>query len=346
MIEVKGYAARSAKSALEPFDFQRRDVNAGDVRFKIEYCGICHSDIHQARDEWGNSTFPMVPGHELVGTVTEVGDRVKRFKAGDKVGVGCLVDSCRECDSCKQGLEQYCPTMVLTYNGTDKEGKPTYGGYSTEMVCREEFVLRIPAGIPLEKAAPLLCAGITLYSPLRHWKAGPGTRLGIMGLGGLGHMGVQLGAAMGAEVTVFSRSEAKKADALKMGAKEYVAGLDEAAAGRLAGSFDLIVNTIAAPIDLAPYLGLLKRDGSMVMVGVPDKPMGLPVFPLIIGRRRVAGSLIGGLPETQEMLDFCGKHGIGSWVEVIPIQKVNEAYDNTVAGKVRYRHVIDLATLK
>ncbi|MFH2204863.1 MAG: NAD(P)-dependent alcohol dehydrogenase [Elusimicrobiota bacterium] len=344
MIDVKGYAAMAAKSPLEPFNFQRRDVGADDVRFKIEYCGICHSDIHQARDEWGGSAFPMVPGHELVGTVIAVGGGVKKFKAGDKVGVGCLVDSCRECDPCKEGLEQFCSKMVVTYNGVDKEGQTTQGGYSTEMVCHQDFVLRIPANIELAKAAPLLCAGITLYSPLRHWKVGKGSKVGIMGLGGLGHMGVQLAAAMGAEVTVFSRSEVKKADALKMGAKEYAAGPD--AVKRLAGTLDLIVNTVSAPLDLAPYLGLLKRDGSMVVVGVPDKPVGLPIFPLLVGRRRVAGSLIGGIAETQEMLDFCGKHGIGSWIEVIPMRRVNEAYDNTVAGKVRYRYVIDLASLK
>jgi len=345
MIDVKGYAARSAKSPLEPFDFRRRDVGAGDVRFTIEFCGICHSDIHQARDEWGGSTFPMVPGHELVGTVTAVGDQVTKFRVGDKVGVGCLVDSCRECDSCKEGLEQFCPGMIMTYNGLETDGKtPTYGGYSKEMVCREEFVLRIPDSIELAKAAPLLCAGITLYSPLRHWKVGKGSKVGIMGLGGLGHMGVQLAAAMGAEVAVFSRSEAKRTDALKMGAKEYVAGLDEAALGRLAGTFDLIINTVSAPIDLAPYAGLLKRDGSMVVVGVPDKPVDLPVFPLLLGRRRIAGSLIGGIAETQEMLDFCAEQGISSWVEIIPMRKVNEAYDNTVAGKVRYRYVIDLAS--
>lgn len=348
MIPVKGYAAQEAKAPLGPFEFERREVGKNDVLIDIKYCGICHSDIHQVRDEWGGSAFPMVPGHEIVGKVAAVGKSVQSFKPGDTAGVGCFVDSCRECASCREGLQQYCENeTALTYNGTELDGKtPTFGGYSTKIVVNQDYVLRIPDSIPMEKAAPLLCAGITLYSPLRHWKARRGMKVGIMGLGGLGHMGVQIAAAMGCEVTVFSSSDRKRGDAKKLGAARYVAGLGESDRDKLAASQDLIINSIAAPIDLNPYLNLLKRDGTMVLVGVPDKPTPLGAMPLILKRRRLAGSLIGGIAETQEMLDFCGKHGLGSWVEVIPIGKANEAYDKIVAGEVRYRFVIDIGSLK
>ncbi len=348
MIAVKGYAAKKAKAPLGPFEFERREVGKNDVLIDIKYCGICHSDIHQARDEWGGSIFPMVPGHEIVGKVAAVGESVKGFKAGDTAGVGCFVDSCRKCASCREGLQQYCENEIaLTYNGTELDGEtPTFGGYSTKIVVNQDYVLRVPDSIPMEKAAPLLCAGITLYSPLRHWRARRGMKVGVMGLGGLGHMGVQIAAAMGCEVTIFSSSERKRGDAKKLGAARYVAGLGESDRDKLAGSQDLIISTISAPIDLTPYLGLLKRDGTMVLVGVPDKPTPLGAMPLILKRRRLAGSLIGGIAETQEMLDFCGKHGLGSWVEVIPIKKVNEAYAKIVAGEVRYRFVIDIGSIK
>jgi len=348
VIDAKGYAAPGAKKALGPFALQRREVGENDVLIDIQYCGICHSDIHQARDEWGGSIFPMVPGHEIVGKVEKIGAAVKGFQPGDAVGVGCFVDSCRDCDPCREGIEQYCEGgTVLTYNGMEKDGKtPTYGGYSTKIVVDQNYVLRIPKNILLDSAAPLLCAGITLYSPLKHWKAAKGQKVGIMGLGGLGHMGVRIASAMGCEVTVFSSSDRKRDDAMKLGAANYVTGLSDSDQKKLAGTLDLIINTIAAPIDLGAYLNLLKRDRTMVLVGVPEKPSALSAFPLILRRRRLAGSLIGGIAETQEMLDFCGEHGFGSMVEVIPMEKVNEAYDNVVAGKVRYRYVIDLQSIK
>jgi uncharacterized zinc-type alcohol dehydrogenase-like protein len=348
MIETKAYAALDPKKPLEPFSFERRDVGEEDVLIDILYCGICHSDIHQARDEWGGSTFPMVPGHEIVGKVVKTGSKVSRFKEGDTVGVGCFVDSCRTCASCEEGLEQFCESgAVFTYNGLEKDGKTsTQGGYSTKIVVDHNYVLRIPDTLKPEEAAPLLCAGITLYSPLKHWGCGPGKKVGIVGLGGLGHMGVKIAAAMGAEVTVFSHSDSKKADAEKFGAKHFVSGLDEAKAEPLAGRFDLIVDTVSAEHDMNLYLGLIKRDATLVLVGAPVNPHQIAAFPLIIGRRRLAGSLIGGIAETQEMLDFCGEHGLGSQVEVIKPEEVNDAYDRVVKSGVRYRFVIDLAPLK
>lgn len=343
-----GYAAKSAKKPLEPFSFNRRSPGPHDLAIDIKFSGICHSDIHQARDEWGGSIFPMVPGHEIAGVVTSVGGSVTKFKPGDRVGVGCFVDSCRKCHSCSQGEEQYCQEgMTGTYNSYERDGKtPTYGGYSNHIVVDENYVLRMPENIPLDKGAPLLCAGITLYSPLRHWECGPGKKVAIVGLGGLGHMGVKIASAMGAEVTVLSQTMKKQSDGLKMGAKHFFATSDQSTFKKLAGSFDLIINTVSADIDLNAYLSLLKTNGHMVLVGVPEKPMMIHPFPLIMGRRSLAGSLIGGIRETQEMLDFCGKHNITPEIELIPFQKVNEAYERVIKSDVRYRFVIDTSTLK
>ncbi|MEI6833778.1 MAG: NAD(P)-dependent alcohol dehydrogenase [bacterium] len=343
-----GYAAKSAKTPLVPFTFNRRSPGPHDIAIDIKFSGICHSDIHQARDEWGGSIFPMVPGHEIAGVVTSVGSSVSKFKPGDRVGVGCFVDSCRKCHSCSKGEEQYCQEgMTGTYNSYERDGKtPTYGGYSNHIVVDENYVLRMPENIPLDKGAPLLCAGITLYSPLRHWACGPGKKVAIVGLGGLGHMGVKIASAMGAEVTVLSQTMKKQADGLKMGAKHFFATSDESTFKKLAGSFDLIINTVSADIDLNAYLSLLKTNGHMVLVGVPEKPMMIHPFPLIMGRRSLAGSLIGGIRETQEMLDFCGKHNITPEIELIPFQKVNEAYERVIKSDVRYRFVIDTSTLK
>ncbi|TWB12226.1 putative zinc-type alcohol dehydrogenase-like protein [Nitrospirillum amazonense] len=348
MIKTLGYAAYKAKEALAPFTFERRDPRDHDVVIDIQYCGICHSDVHQARDEWGGSLFPMVPGHEIAGIVTRVGQAVTKYKVGDRVGVGCFVDSCRECDYCKQGLEQFCTQgMTATYNAMERDGKTlSQGGYSTTIVVDENYVLRIPDTLPLDAAAPLLCAGITLYSPLAHWKAGPGKKVAIIGMGGLGHMGVKLAHAMGAEVTVLSQSLRKEADGRRLGADHFYATSDEATFTKLAGTFDLIINTVSAPIDWNAYLGLLKVDGALVVVGVPEEQVPVGAFPLIMGRRSLAGSLIGGIQETQEMLDFCAKHNITSDIETIAINQVNEAYDRVVASDVRYRFVIDMASLK
>jgi uncharacterized zinc-type alcohol dehydrogenase-like protein len=343
-----GYAAKTAKTPLEPFSFNRRNPGPNDVAIDIKFCGICHSDIHQARDEWGGSIFPMVPGHEIAGVVASVGSSVKKFKPGDRVGIGCFVDSCRKCQNCSKGEEQYCQQgMTGTYNSYERDGKtPTYGGYSNHIVVDENYVLRMPENIPLDKGAPLLCAGITLYSPLRHWNCGPGKKVAIVGLGGLGHMGVKIASAMGADVTVLSQTMKKQTDGLKMGAKHFYATSDESTFKRLAGSFDIIINTVSADIDLNKYLGLLKTDGHMVLVGVPEKPMMIHPFPLIMGRRSLAGSLIGGIRETQEMLDFCGKHQIAPDIELISFNKVNEAYERVIRSDVRYRFVIDTSTLK
>ncbi len=348
MIETRAYAAASANAPLAPTQIQRRDPGAHDVLIDIQFCGICHSDIHQVRDEWGGSMFPMVPGHEIAGVVSRVGAKVTRYKVGDSVGVGCLVDSCRTCKSCKEGLEQYCETGAnFTYNSFEKDGKtPTQGGYSTQVVVNEDFVVRIPDNLPLDKAAPLMCAGVTLYSPLRHWNAGPGKKVAIVGLGGLGHMGVKIAHAMGAEVTVLSQSLRKKQDGMKMGADRFYATSDPATFEALDSCFDLIINTVSEGIDWNQYLGLLKRDGAFVVVGAPDKPIPVGAFPLIGGRKSIAGSAIGGIAETQEMLDFCGKHGIACDIELTPIQKVNEAYERVVKSDVRYRFVIDIASLK
>lgn len=346
-IKTRGYAALSAKAPLGPFTFERRDPGPNDVVIKILYCGICHSDIHQARDEWGGSAFPMVPGHEIVGHVSAVGASVQRYKVGDAVGVGCFVDSCRDCAACRQGEEQYCDgQLAFTYNGIEKDGKTrTQGGYSDMIVVNEDYVLRIPPALPLDRAAPLLCAGITTYSPLKHWGVGPGQKVGVVGLGGLGHMAVKIAAALGAEVTVFSTSPSKEADARRLGAKNFAVSKDPKVFEGLAGRFDFIIDTVSAAHDLNQYLGLLRLDGTMVVVGVPEKPAEVAAFHLIGRRRTLAGSLIGGIRETQEMLDFCAEKGIASDVEVIPVQKINEAYERTVRADVKYRFVIDLATL-
>ncbi len=347
MQPTSAYAARSPKEPLTPFEIQRRDPGPNDVLIDVKFCGICHSDIHQARDEWGGASFPMVPGHEIAGVVSKVGAKVTRFKSGDHVGVGCLVDSCRECRDCKAGLEQYCSKPVWTYNSVEKDGKtPTYGGYSTRIVVDENFVLQIPQNIPLDRAAPLLCAGITLYSPLRHWKTGPGSRVGVIGLGGLGHMGVKLAKALGADVTVLSHSKNKEADAKRLGAQHFLLTSDSKNLDQNAGKFDLLLNTVPVELDWERYVNLLDRDGALVLLGVPNAKPTLHPTALIMRRRSLAGSVIGGIAETQEMLDFCGKHEIASDIELIPIQKVNEAYERTIKGDVRYRFVIDVESLK
>jgi uncharacterized zinc-type alcohol dehydrogenase-like protein len=350
MLPTKAYAAQSAKAPLAPYSFERRDLREHDVLIDIHYCGICHSDIHQARGEWDEFQeeviFPMVPGHEITGIVNSVGSKVTKYKVGDKVGVGCFVDSCRTCAECKRGLEQYCSVHTTwTYNARDNEGVPTQGGYSDKIVVDENYVLRIPDNLPLDAAAPLLCAGITLYSPLKHWKAGKGSKVAVVGLGGLGHMGVKLAHAMGCEVTVLSQSLKKQADGKLLGADHFYATSDPATFEKLVRSFDLILNTVAADMDWGQFLNLLKVDGSMVVVALPQKKIPLAAFSLLM-RKSLAGSAIGGIKEIQEMLDFCGERGITSDVEVIPIQKVNEAYERVVKSDVRYRFVIDMASLK
>jgi len=347
MIKAKGIAATSAKSQLAPFSFERRDAKEHDVVIDIKYCGICHSDIHQVKDEWGGSMFPMVPGHEIAGVVRAVGSKVKKYKVGDHVGVGCFVDSCRTCSSCKADLDQYClEGMTGTYNAIERDGKTvTQGGYSDVIVVDENYVLQIPKSLPLDKAAPLLCAGVTLYSPLTHWKAGPGKKIAIMGLGGLGHMGVKIARALGAEVTVLSHSEKKKEDALKMGAHHFVSTHDKENFKKHASEFDLIINTISAEINMNDYFELLKLDGTLVVVGVPDKPLLIHPFPLIMKRRSYSGSVIGSIKETQEMLDFCAKHKITPEIEVIAPSQVNEAYERVLKSDVRYRFVIDMAKI-
>ena len=347
-IKTKAYAANGSGQELKPFEIQRREPGVNDVLIDIKFCGICHSDLHQVRNEWGNSSFPMVPGHEIAGIVAKTGDHVTRFKSGDRVGVGCMVDSCKECNSCKDGLEQYCEKrMVLTYNDIELDGKtPTYGGYSERITVHERFVVRIPDSLPLDKAAPLLCAGITTYSPLMHWQAGPGKFVAVVGLGGLGHMAVKLANAMGAKVTAISRSASKKTDALAMGAKEYLATADSSAIEKAKESFDLIINTVSSAADMNMYLGMLKRDGVMVLVGAPEEALPVHPFSLIPKRKSLAGSTIGGIRETQEMLDFCGKHKIGADIELISIDKINEAYERLSKSDVRYRFVIDIASLK
>jgi len=345
---VSAYAATSATDPLTKTTIERRDVGPHDVSIDIKFAGICHSDLHTVRGEWGEVEYPLVPGHEIAGLVTEVGSEVTRHKVGDRVGVGCFVDSCRECANCKAGEEQYCtnPGMVGTYNGVGADGNATQGGYSDAIVVDESYVLRIPDAIPLDKAAPLLCAGITTYSPLRHWGAGPGKRVAVIGLGGLGHLGVKLAAAMGAEVAVLSQSLKKMEDGLRLGASEYYATSDADTFKQLEGSFDLILNTVSANLDMADYLGLLKLDGTLVELGMPENPMAVPAGALILGRRSIAGSLIGGIAETQEMLDFCGEHGITSDIELIAMDQINEAYERMLKSDVKYRFVIDLASLK
>ncbi|MEW1694360.1 NAD(P)-dependent alcohol dehydrogenase [Streptomyces sp. NPDC093249] len=343
---VPAYAAPAAHAPLERTTVPRRAVGAHDVLIEITYAGICHSDIHQARDGWGEGIFPMVPGHEIAGIVTETGPGVTRFRVGDRVGVGCLVDSCRECAYCRQGLEQYCVRGGTgTYNSLDKNGEPTYGGYSSHIVVDENYTLRIPEGIGLAEAAPLLCAGITLYSPLVHWKAGPGKKVAVVGLGGLGHMGVRIARALGAEVTVLSRSLHKREDGLKLGADDFRATSDPRTFTDLAGTFDLVISTVSAPLDFDAYLGLVRTDGALVNVGAPEEPVKIGLFSLIGGRKTLAGSMIGGIAETQEMLDFCAEHGLGAEIEVIEADRINEAYERVMASDVRYRFVIDASTI-
>jgi uncharacterized zinc-type alcohol dehydrogenase-like protein len=349
MISALGYAAHSATTPLAPWTFDRRDPGPADVQIDILFCGICHSDLHTVRGEWGPAKFPQVPGHEIVGRVTATGNGVSKFKTGDLVGVGCFVDSCRTCNSCREGLEQYCERgSTGTYGGTEKEtGKPTQGGYSTTIVVDQDFVLRVPDGLDPAAAAPLLCAGITTFSPLREWKAGPGRNVGVVGLGGLGHMGVKLAKAMGAHVTMFTTSPSKVEDAQRLGADAVVISKDPAAMKKVRNTFDLILDTVSAPHDLDQELGLLRRDGTIVLLGGSPEPHPAPsVWPFITGRRRLAGSLVGGIPETQEMLDFCAAHGIGSDIELIAADYINEAYERMLKSDVKYRFVIDVSTMK
>lgn len=348
MTSVHAYAATSTTGPLTKTTIERRDVGPEDVRFDIHFAGICHSDIHTVRGEWGAPRYPVVPGHEIAGIVTEIGSAVTKYKVGDRVGVGCFVDSCRSCDECKAGLEQYCTGsgMVGTYNAVGKDGKPTQGGYSGSIVVDENYVLRIPDSLPLDAAAPLLCAGVTTYSPLRHWKVGPGTRLGVIGLGGLGHMAVKLGAAMGAEVTVLSQSLKKMEDGLRLGAKHYYASSDPAVFKKLRNSFDVILNTVSADLDLGRYLEMIDRDGVFVELGAPENPLVVPSFSIISMRRAISGSMIGGIPETQEMLDFCAEHTVAPEIELIEPDYINEAYERVIASDVRYRFVIDTESLR
>ncbi|MEU6529648.1 NAD(P)-dependent alcohol dehydrogenase [Streptomyces sp. NPDC046928] len=346
MTTVAAYAAPAAKAPLERTTIERREVGAHDVLIDIRFAGICHSDIHQAREGWGEAIFPMVPGHEIAGVVSEVGSGVTRFQVGDRVGVGCMVDSCRECENCAAGLEQYClEGNTGTYNAIGRDGEPTYGGYSEKIVVDENFVVRVPDGLALDVAAPLLCAGITTYSPLRHWNAGPGKKVAILGMGGLGHMGVKIAHALGAEVTVLSQSLRKREDGLRLGADHYYATSDDATFKELRGTFDLILSTVSAPLDLDRFLSLLRTDGAFVNVGAPEEPVALNLFSVIGGRKTLAGSGIGGIRETQEMLDFCAAHGIGAEIELIGAAEINEAYERVLDSDVRYRFVIDTATI-
>lgn len=346
MLPTKGYAAVAAKVPLAPYAFARRELNAHDVLIDIQYCGICHSDIHQTRDEWGGATFPMVPGHEITGVVARVGSAVTKFAVGGRVGVGVFVDSCRTCVECTHGIEQYCARLVQTYNSHEHDGTPTMGGYSNQIVVNQDYVLVLPDSLPLDAAAPLLCAGITLYSPLRHWQAGPGKKVAVVGLGGLGHMGVKLAHALGAEVTVLSHSLKKQADAQRLGADHFYATSDPATFQQLRGAFDLILNTVSAEMDWNEYMRLLKTDGTMVVVGIPENQVPIGAGTLINGRRTLAGSMIGSVQETQEMLDFCAAHSIVADIELVNIQDVNEAYERVMHSDVKYRFVIDMASLK
>jgi uncharacterized zinc-type alcohol dehydrogenase-like protein len=345
---IAAYAAPAAKAPLVPHSITRREPGPHDVQIEILFCGVCHSDIHQVRDEWGGAIFPMVPGHEIVGRVTKVGARVTRFAVGDLAGVGCFVDSCLECDPCHRNLEQFClKGTAFTYNGTEMDRKtPTYGGYSTEIVVAERFTLKVPSGLDLAAAAPLLCAGITTYSPLRKWTCKPGDRVGVVGLGGLGHMAVKLAASMGAEVTMLSTSRSKEADAQRLGAHAFELTSDPKALKKLAGRFNLLIDTVSVDHDLNTYLGLLRTEGAMVILGVPPTPATVAAMSLIFGNKKLAGSLIGGIAETQEMLDYCAEKRIVADVEMIPIQKINEAYERMIRSDVRYRFVIDIASLK
>ncbi len=348
MIPVKGYAAQNAASPLAPYNFQRRELKPKDVSIEILYCGVCHTDIHFVRNDLGMSVYPLVPGHEIVGKVLEVGAQVKRFKAGDQVGVGCLIDSCHECAQCRQGLEQYClngPTF--TYGLYERDGKTVaHGGYSTRIVVDEHFVLSIAPNLPLEKTAPLLCAGITMYSPMKYWNIGKGHKVGVVGLGGLGHMGVKFAVSFGAEVTVLSTSPGKEADAIKLGAHRFVLTTDEEQLKSVTGYFDFILDTVSSSHDYMQYLFTLGISGTLILLGVAPDMLQLPPVHMLFTRKAVAGSLIGGLPETQQMLDYCAEHNITSDVEVIPIQQINQAYERILKGDVKYRFVIDIASLR
>ncbi|WP_256757627.1 NAD(P)-dependent alcohol dehydrogenase [Cohnella sp. WQ 127256] len=347
MIKAIARAVFGSVGPFKPTTIERRDLQPHDVLIEIKYSGICHSDIHTARGEWGPVNYPLVPGHEIAGVVAQVGSKVTKYAIGDRVGVGCMVDSCRECDRCREGNEQYCRNgNTGTYAATDRYGQYTQGGYSTHIVVTEDFVVRIPDALGLDVAAPLLCAGITTYSPLRHWKAGPGKKIAVVGLGGLGHMAVKLARAMGAEVTVLSQTLKKKDDGLRMGADHYYATNDPETFNKLVGSFDLIINTVSAKIDVGAYLSLLTLDGTIVNVGAPAEPMSIHVLPLILQRRSFAGSTIGGIRETQEMLDFCAEHRIAPEIEVIAANQIDEAWERVLASDVRYRFVIDIRTMK
>lgn len=346
MIKAHGYAGFDEVSPLKPYSFDRRDVGESDVYIEISYCGVCHSDIHSVRNEWGGAQYPLVPGHEIVGTVKRVGNQVTRFKAGDIVGVGCMVNSCGSCDSCHKHLEQFCVNgCTFTYNSVESDGKTTKGGYSNNIVVHEKFVLNIPTNLKLEEVAPLLCAGITTYSPMRHWKVAKNQKVGIIGLGGLGHMGVKFARSFGAEVVVFTTSPHKKEDALNMGAHEVVISKNSDEMKRHLNSFDFILDTVSAPHPVEDYLTLLKVEGTLCMVGISPEPHQISSSSLVWGRKNLSGSLIGGIAETQEMLDYCGKHNITCNIEMIPIQTINEAYERVLKGDVKYRFVIDMKTL-
>jgi alcohol dehydrogenase (NADP+) len=348
MIATHGYAAHSATTPLVPFDYEHRDPGPNDILIDIQFCGICHSDIHQARNEWGNALYPMVPGHEIVGKVAAVGSAVTKFKVGDTAAVGCLVDSCRDCASCKAGEQQYCDRglAVWTYNAKDKNGNLTFGGYGNHIVLDEAFALHVPANLDPAAAAPLLCAGITTYSPLKHWGAGPGKKIGIVGLGGLGHMALKFSHAFGAHTVQFTTSPSKIEDAKKLGADEVVLTKEENWHAPHAGSFDFILDCVSAAHDITPYLALLKRDSTYCTVGIPESPMAVAAFSVAIGRKSVAGSAIGGIPQTQEMLDFCGQHNIVSDIEMTTFDKIEEAWSRVVKADVKYRFVLDLKSLK
>ncbi len=347
MIQTKGYAALAPTENLQLFEFERRELKANDILIEIAYCGVCHSDIHQVRDEWGGSIYPMVPGHEIVGRVVQVGADVKKFKEGDFAGIGCFVDSCRSCESCAEGFEQFClKRAAMTYNGTEMDRKtPTYGGYSSQIVVEENYALKIYDTENLAGVAPLLCAGITTYSPLKRFNVGKGQKVGVVGLGGLGHMGVKLAASMGADVTVFSTTPSKEEDARKLGAHDFIVTKNPENMASLAGTYDFVLDTVSADHDLNMYLNLLRRGGVMVLVGAPEKAAEVSAFSLIVNNRTLAGSMIGGIRETQEMLDYCAENKILSEVEVIPIQRIGEAYERTIKSDVRYRFVIDMKSL-
>ena len=347
MLPSKGYAAQSATAPIAPFDFDRRDPGPHDVHLEISHCGVCHTDIHLSRNEWGGSIYPMVPGHEIIGTVKQAGSAVTKFAPGDRVGVGCFVDSCRTCSNCSEGLEQYCENhFTATYNSLARDGgAPNYGGYSNQIVVDERFVLKVSSKLDPAASAPLLCAGITTYSPLRYWKVGPDQKVGVVGLGGLGHMALKFAHSFGAHVVCFTTSTGKIADAKRLGADEVILSSSPDQMAVAAGTFDFILDTVSASHDLAAYLDLLKRDGVLCLVGVPPETAAVHAHNLIMGRKKIAGSLVGGLPETQEMLDYCAEHGITSDVEVIPIAQINEAYNRMLRSDVKYRFVIDMATL-